>query len=92
MKKIVVVLILIITLCLVSCDPFNYYKGDREDLLTVAVHSIVGAMGYTWHSDAPEIEVVEIDEYGRTLFKYTDSFAVSEYSLIISQKTEGTYV
>ena len=96
MKKCIVVLYLIVTLCFVGCDSFNYYKGDNEgpryDLLTVAIHSIIGAEGYTWHDDAPTIEVLELDEYNRTLFRYTDSWAVSKYSLVISQKTEGNEV
>lgn len=93
MKKYIAIFIVVIILLLVSCgDSFNYYIGDRYDLLTVAVHSILGACGYTWHNDAPTIEVVEEDEYGRVLFRYTDPWATGEYSLLISQKADCKHV
>ena len=78
MKKIArficVIVLCIIVLCgITACKPYRY-KGNHIELFSVAVNNIFGAYGYqvfeSYDYD-PFIEVLETDDYGRTLFFFT---------------------
>ena len=78
MKKIArficVIVLCIIVLCgITACKPYRY-KGNHVELFSVAVNNLFGARGYqvfeSYDYD-PFIEVLETDDYGRTLFFFT---------------------
>ena len=62
-----------------SCGLLNYsgYSGEHTDLYAVAVNNIFGVQGYLSNGEAvydPEIHIVETDNYGRTLFFYSEYY------------------
>ena len=91
-KLVSFILLLFVLTNLLACDFGKSYKGEDEELFTVAVHSVLGADGFVWKGDRPMLEVIEEDNFGRKLFLYYEKDAISPYSMIISQKTSGDYV
>ncbi len=92
-------LLTLITILLTFCSCGYWgYRGDHADLYTVAVNNMFGIYGYTGNGEVsygPAIDIIETDEYGRTLFFYNESYGDgSNYSMafIIMQKSEGGYV
>lgn len=93
-------LLLTILVCLTGCTARDYiYEGKHKDLYTVAVCNIFGAYGCGWgihFTAAPNIEIIENDDYGRTLFFYdeNDGDLVQFFgtAILIMQKSEGGYV
>lgn len=74
----------------------NYrYRGEHKDLYTVAVHNIFGAYGLMSNGEYasdPEIRILETDDYGRTLFFYSEYFAQypSDYGMaFVIMQTSG---
>ena len=68
---------------------------DYPELFTVAINSMLGTRGIGRASGVefrPLIRVIEVDNYGRTLFLYYEGNGVSTFSLIISQKSDNGYV
>ena len=80
-----------------ACSGFQY-RGEHQDLYTVAVNNVFGAMGYASNGETtydPSIEVIETDEYGRVMFFYNENFfpyGTYGTALIIMQKSEDGYV
>jgi len=93
MKKIVIIIVLIISLTLiVGCDYQNEYRENNSELQVVARNSLLGVQGH----ESDFIKILEIDNFGRTLFCYTSNApAISQdYKLIailISQKTDKNH-
>lgn len=79
---------------------FNYtgYKGEYQDMYTVAVNNVFGISGYISNGEAlsdPEIQIIETDEFGRTLFFYSEhTEAEPDFGMafIVMQKSENGYV
>jgi len=89
------VIIVAISLSAGGCT-FNSedYHGEYPELYSIAINSVLGAKGYILSErkvDA-KLTVLEKDEYGRTMFVYSEDNDISAYSLIISQKSDGKYV
>lgn len=95
----------ILTICLAfvaglfaGCD-FGAYKGKYADLYTVAINSVLWNRGHSYGADhyiSSEIEIIERDEYGRTLYKYLEGFYTypsnGYYALIVSQYVSHGWV
>ena len=67
-----ILLLGVVTFSLVSCA---YYMGPHWDLYSVAVNNIFGAGGFGDDGEAapdPEIDIIEVDDYGRVLFFYNE--------------------
>ena len=101
----VIILITISMLLLLSCiqgeennPDIDFYKGEHPELYTVAMHSLLGQRGFSFHSgphifDAM-IVVLEVDTFDRVLFLYFEqpNARVSSHNLLISQKSNEGYV
>lgn len=87
------ILLCILILTLSSCDRSHSYKGERYDLLTVALNSLLGAKGEIFmQPEGPTLEIIEEDEYGRVMFSYFENNTFSTYSVLISQQVKNDYV
>ena len=85
-----------------SCFNYTGYRGRRSDLYTVAVNNIFGISGFKSNGEAvydPSVRIIDTDDYGRTLFFYSEYYNRSsdpeiDYGMafVISQKREGKYV
>lgn len=91
MKKIILILLLIFVFILISCG-YSGYSGNRSDLFSVAINSVPYLNGYSWRTDFqcdPNIEIIEEDKYGRTMFSYYEKYYkgtdISFSALIICQ-------
>ena len=99
MKKILTfILAFSMLLSLVSCTYTYKYKGDDVDLFTTAIHSVLwtkGSSGWEWPTD-PIITVIDKDQYGRVLFRYTEDVIAQNVqpfsSLVILQSSTEDYV
>jgi len=79
MAKIVSVLLvlLLLTIVLTSCFQGVRYTGDYPELFSVAIGSVLGARGYDdggprGRHIEPSVSVLEEDNYGRVLFRYSE--------------------
>lgn len=74
LKVIVCILLLtFVTFSLVACQA--YYSGPHWELYSVAVNNIFGAAGFGDDGEAlpnPDIDIIEVDDYGRVLFFYNE--------------------
>ncbi|MDR2600398.1 MAG: hypothetical protein LBC73_08995 [Oscillospiraceae bacterium] len=76
------------------------YRGDYPELYTTAQNSLLGQNGYipdhhVPHGFDPYLEVLEIDNYGRVLFTYSEQQFQDQrygYALLIVQKVDDEYV
>ena len=96
---------IILTVCLAfvtglfaGCD-FGAYRGKHADLYTVAINSVLWNCGWAMGADHPinsHIEIIERDEFGRTLYEYRESFyyfrTISFSALLVSQYTSDGQV
>lgn len=96
-KKVLLIIPLVFVLVLSSC--YNGYAGKRSDLYSVAINSVVWSNGYSWGADFKmnsKIEIIDVDQYGRTLFTYTESVydttKIAFSSLIICQASTAKEV
>ena len=86
----------IIFTSLLACYP--KYEITHPELYTVAVNSLLWNRGYSFSADAtiaPDISVVETDEYGRILFQYTEKYFSQDIafsSLLILQSSDEEFV
>ena len=69
----------IIVFSIPSCGFLNYsgYSGEHTDMYAVAVNNIFGVQGHLSNGEViydPEIHIVETDNYGRTLFFYSEYY------------------
>lgn len=88
MKKIVSILIIIVSILLYSCQEQSFeYGGEYLDLYTQAINNIPGAKGFIQSEKRfdPEIVVLDHDDYGRVLYQYYEGNNISRYSLLIMQ-------
>ena len=93
MKKILLMLLLIFVTILSSCG-YSGYSGNRSDLYSVAINSVLYLNGYSWTADYQcdaNIEIIEVDNYGRTIFSYSEKHYkgsnISFSALIVCQKS-----
>ena len=91
MKRIILMILLIFTTILTSCG-YSGYSGNRSDLYSVASNSVLWLNGYSWGADYecdPQIEIIEEDVFGRTMFIYYEKYYkgsdISFSALIICQ-------
>ena len=108
MKKIVrficVIVLSTVALCgIAACKPYRY-KGNHIELFTVATNNLFGAKGYQVFESYdfhPFIDILETDDYGRTLFFFTEDsggfYGVTNGSafgtaIFIMQKSDDKYV
>lgn len=71
---------------------YKGYSGKNVDLYTVAVNSVLWNNGYSYSTERvidPQIEIIETDEFGRTLFTYYEQYysggGLSFSALIVAQ-------
>ena len=94
MKRILLTVLAVIMLFSVGGCSKKPYAGDRADLYTVALNSLLWVSGVSWEGDKetdPTIEILEEDSYGRVLFTYREKnfgSVMSFCSMLIMQKTE----
>lgn len=92
-----ILLIAIIAILIHAC-AYHGYDGDHPDLYTVAVNNVFGIYGEYSNGEVtknPDIEVIEVDDFGRVLFFYNELYYTHvNYGMAfaISQKTEDGYV
>lgn len=93
MKKLALAITLLIVLSIVlTACTYEEYGGDFSNLYTVAINSVLWLNGYSWSADFvcdPQIEIIDIDEFGRTIFTYHEKHYkgsdLSFTALIVSQ-------
>ena len=71
-----------------GCKNPYPYRGEYEELYTVAIYSIPDAEGYMYHGEgaySSDIYVWEQDDYGRTLFSYCEDYGNQVFGLVVSQ-------
>ena len=78
----------IIVLLISSCGFLNYsgYSGEHTDMYAVAVNNIFGVQGHISNGEViydPEIHIVETDNYGRTLFFYSEYYDYSHRCIVV---------
>jgi hypothetical protein len=89
--------ILILVICLLSgcwSSHDGTYHGEYPELFSVAINSILGTAGYGSDGELvfdSAIGLVEEDSYGRILFIYYECNEISQYSLVICQKSDDNY-
>ena len=93
-KRLIALLQILILVFLTGCT-YNGYSGDRSDLYTVAINSVLWNNGHSFSADKyinPQIEIIDEDLYGRTMFtyheKYYASANISFSALIICQASD----
>lgn len=98
-NKIAVVLCLTLIIMLFSGCAYKGYSGKNTDLFTEAVNSVLWNTGHSSGADRfkdSEIEVIEKDGYGRTLFTYHEKYyagaKLSFTALLIAQHSSDGFV
>lgn len=91
----VIVVLLLSSLFMTAC--WQSYTGNYPELYTVAINSMLWIYGHSYGADFPmdpEIEVLEKDNYGRVLFRYTERNVgkIAFSSLVIMQQSKDNYV
>ena len=90
----VLVMILAYSLIFNACG--GKYRGDHPDLYSVAIHNFPGAWGYSGNGEIsgqpPDVEVIEKDSYGRTLFYYHEGINDYGCGYGIMQKSQDGHV
>lgn len=88
----------LIMMIFVGCG-YKEYSGPHADLYTVAINSVLWNCGHSRTTDYftdSEIEIIEEDEFGRTLYKYEETcydFRSLRFSaLIVSQYTSDDQI
>lgn len=96
MKKIRLVIIIFASIyaCFLTGCTYKGYSGDHIDLYTVAINSVLWNNGHSFSADKyadPQIEIIDSDMYGRTMFTYYEKYYagadISFSALIICQKS-----
>ena len=75
MKRILLTVLAITMLFSVGGCSKKPYAGERADLYTVALNSLLWVSGVSWEGDKetdPIIEILEEDSHGRVLFTYRE--------------------
>ena len=93
----------LLTVCLIVLIPFagcayKGYSGKRTDLYTVAVNSVLWNLGHSYGADFAvdsQIEILETDKFGRTLFTYREKYysrdSISFSALLVLQCSSDGY-
>ena len=96
MRFLLLVACLVLPLC--SCGNHNN-KIKNPDLYTVAIHSLLWNNGFSMQTErycAPQISILETDEYGRIMFSYQESAlsgkVVSLSGYLICQYADDQFV
>ena len=99
LKRFALIICLAVLLTALAGCAYKGYSGKRTDLYTVAVNSLLWNNGYSYKTERvtdPQIEIVETDEFGRTLFTYYEKYYaganLSFSALIIAQCSLDGYV
>ena len=99
LKRFALIICLAVLLTALAGCAYKGYSGKRTDLYTVAVNSLLWNNGYSYKTERvtdPQIEIVETDEFGRTLFTYYEKYyagaKLSFSALIIAQCSLDGYV
>ena len=94
MKKLSALVLLLVLTLLILTGCYSGYSGEHTDLYTVAINSILWTFGHSFGADFPmnsEIEIIEQDQYGRTLFTYYEEYYsggdITFSSLVICQNS-----
>lgn len=94
MKKLSALVLLLVLTLLILTGCYSGYSGEHTDLYTVAINSISWTFGHSFGADFPmdsEIEIIEQDQYGRTLFTYYEEFYsggdITFSSLVVCQSS-----
>ncbi len=92
MKIKIAIIICFLLACFLSGCGYKGYSGDNTDLYTVAINSVLWNNGHSYKTDKAtdsQIEILEQDKYGRTIFTYYEKYyagaKLSFSALIISQ-------
>ena len=83
--------VLIVVYFALMFRPFEY-SGEHVDLYTVAINSMFASVGYASNGEARYdsiIEIIEKDQYGRTLFYYDEED--DNYAILIMQKSSDGF-
>ena len=98
MKKLSALVLLLVLTLLILAGCYSGYSGEHADLFTVAIHSLLWNNGHSMGADFvrdSEIEILDIDPYGRILFTYYESYylgtELSFSALIICQSSNEQY-
>ena len=100
MRKIIAIILLsiFILVAFTSCG-YKEYSGKYVDLYAVAINSVLWTNGHSFSADKytnSQIEVIEKDTYGRTLFTYYEKYyagaGISFSALIICQSSSENEV
>ena len=96
-KRFVILLLIFLFMILTGC--YSGYSGENTDLYTVSINSVPWTLGHSFSADFykdSEIEILEQDQYGRTLFTYYEEYysggSTSFSSLVICQSSSEQYV
>ena len=97
LTKVLAITVLVVILLATGCrfdDSQYYYTGEHPELFSIAINSILGTRGYIFDHviTNSDVRVVEHDDFGRTLFLYSEASNISSRSLVISQKSDDEYV
>lgn len=94
MQKLSALVLLLVLTLLILTGCYSGYSGEHTDLYTVAINSLSWIFGHSFGADFAmdsEIEIIEQDQYGRTLFTYYEKYYVggdiSFSSLVICQSS-----
>lgn len=94
----------VLTVCLILtvmffCGCSYKYTGDYPDLYSVAINSILWNNGHSYGADRAidaEIDIIEKDDYGRTLYTYYEKYyagaEISFSALLIAQSSADGYI
>ena len=98
MKKVLTLLCVFIIVGLTACS-YKGYSGVHSDLFTVAINSVLWNNGHSFSADKyknPQIQIIEEDMYGRTMFTYYEKYYAGAYisfsALIICQNSNENEV
>ena len=98
-SKAFICLVLVLTMSVPFLSSCRFkYDGGQDELYTVAVNNIFGISGHTSNGEIsydPEISVIETDDYGRTLFFYSESYGTEpdcSMAFVIMQASDSKYV
>lgn len=93
MKKILSIVLLICATISTSCG-YKGYSGNHSNLYSVTINSVLWINGYSWEADYecdPQIEIIDEDNFGRTMFTYYEKYYkgsnISFSTLIICQSS-----
>lgn len=90
-RSAIISLMLCLSIALTAC-VYTGYSGERSDLFTIAINSVSWLNGYSTGADFvcdSEIEILDTDRFGRTIFTYHEEFysgeSLSFSALIVCQ-------